>query len=639
MESPPTQQQRAPANMGSGTGTARRPACSRCLDDNVTCVYTSARRKPGPAKGFKRATAGAKQQQDILPAEISTPVPSTASQEQQNTTVKEPSRRGSVVNRYEYPLTISSVSIITQLPNVLVPQPFPAHSRLPEAYAAPYSSSSTSQPHDLPNLLSRQIIPEQSRQILESFFIYVHPSVYLFDKQKLMKNHEQGTIDGYLFLTILAITSHVQGLSSLWINPSLKSCLEQLLAIENFKVDHVGDSISLSQFQQAFLLAFYGFHQYPGRKSWLRVSELTREAYEWGLHQIDNPDQCQLYANNPMNVDEKEEWRRLWWSIYCLDSYCNITARTPYVIELDCVRTALISSDPMQQNQEAVFLPMDTGKLWETCQVVSERPGDYYVNVHILTTTVLREAGKLLRLWAQNPVTKIGERCEILDEHFSAVRLALPPQFFNVSRNVVHNETPAEHHARLICILHMHITRLLVMIPRTFSVGEERWRQGWTASLECLEDVVLIVRHWKAELCPSVDPAICFIISAVLMLIHLHSIDIANAESPTFLVRLCGQKELLRLFIEQFALIWHLPRFLTVSFDKFEEMFPGPLTAFEIAGVIAKMGGPLNQVWMRLLSLTSDHLKPPEAASFDLDLSMLSDIDFGNWDFWPDILT
>lgn len=68
-------------------------------------------------------------------------------------------------------------------------------------------------------------------------------------------------------------------------------------------------------------------------------------------------------------------------------------------------------------------------------------------------------------------------------------------------------------------------------------------------------------------------------------------------------------------------------------------MFPDPLTAPEIAGVISKMGGQLNQVWMRFLSLTSDHLKPLEVTNFDLDLSMLSDTDFGDLDFWSDVLT
>ena len=301
-----------------------------------------------------------------------------------------------------------------------------------------------------------------------------------------MRNHREGTIDGHLLVTILAITSHVQGLSALWVNPSLKSCIDQLLSMENFKLDHTGDSISLSRFQQAFLLAFYEFHQYPGRKSWLRGSELTREAYEWGLDQIDNPDQCQLYASNAMDHEEKEEWRSLWWSIYCLDSYCNITTRTPFVIELDGVRTALIPGDPMQ-DWDPVFLPPDTDKLWATCRAVSACPGDNYFNIHILTVALIRKAGKLQRLWAHNPTAEIDEGFTILDEHLSAVRLALPPRFCEVSRDIVQDESPAGHHARLICNLHMHVTRLLLLLPRCSTAGSERWRSGWAASLESCE--------------------------------------------------------------------------------------------------------------------------------------------------------
>jgi hypothetical protein len=304
-----------------------------------------------------------------------------------------------------------------------------------------------------------------------------------------MQKHEQGGIDVGLLVTILAITSHIQGLSSLWSSPSLSTCLNQLLTTEDSEMNGIGDSVSLSRFQQAFLLAFYEFHQYPGRKSWTRVGKLTRDSYEWGLHQLDHPSQCQLYNNDLMHVDVREEWRRLWWCIYCLDSYCNITALTPFIIDLEGVRTALIPADATRMHQKAVFLPLDTDKLWETCKEVSLNPGEYYRNVHIVTTTLLRKAGKLLRLSAQNPGLRTKESFTILDEHLSAVRLALPSRFFSVSRDIVKNESQAEHHARLICNLHMHTTRLLILMTRRFEGDEERWRQDWAASLECCEGV------------------------------------------------------------------------------------------------------------------------------------------------------
>jgi hypothetical protein len=322
---------------------------------------------------------------------------------------------------------------------------------------------------------------------LESFFTYVHPSLPIFDYRTFMQNYKQGLVDENLLLTILAISSHIQGFSSFWTYPSLTICFDQLLAAKSFEVDNIGDSIPLSRFQQACLLAYYEFHQHPGRKAWLRVGELTREAFEWGLHQIDHPDQCQLYAGNTMDAEKREEWRRLWWCIYCLDSYCNITASTPFIIELDSVRTALISTGNLGQQQESIFLPSDTEKLWETSKAVSSCPGDYHVNVHIVTTTLLRRAGKLFRLWQQNPTPQTDASFTALNEHLSAVRLALPLRYCDVTRDMMKNESQGEHHARLICVLQLHASQLLISMPRSFAGGEECWRYAWAGTLECCE--------------------------------------------------------------------------------------------------------------------------------------------------------
>jgi hypothetical protein len=42
-------------------GNLQRPACSRCIEEDRPCVYSSTKRRPGPAKGSrgKRSTAAA----------------------------------------------------------------------------------------------------------------------------------------------------------------------------------------------------------------------------------------------------------------------------------------------------------------------------------------------------------------------------------------------------------------------------------------------------------------------------------------------------------------------------------------------------------------------------------------------------
>jgi hypothetical protein len=346
----------------------------------------------------------------------------------------------------------------------------------------------------------------------------------------------------------------------------LDNYLRSLLASTKIADEEISNSLmSLGKFQQACLLAFYEFHQYPGQKAWLRIGQLTRKAYQCGLHQLDNREQCPLFDTNPMSDDETEEWRSLWWCIYCLDSYCNITTATPFVVELDSVKTGLVQNSQTADRQlvsdAAIFLPAETELLWKTSKDITSRGGDFNFNIHIVTTTILRAAARLSRLWKQNPSERLRLRFDALKNDISAIRLSLPIRYFNLARDVFLNESSSEHHARLISILHLHASRFLLLFRVNLQENESEWLDCWRRTLEYCEDMVLVVREWDAQQCLSVDPAVCFIISEALMIIHLHSQDVANFE-PELQARLRTHKDLLLLFLEQFATIWNLPRFL-----------------------------------------------------------------------------
>ena len=385
-------------------------------------------------------------------------------------------------------------------------------------------------------------------------------------RRAFLQRYEQGFINRSLLLTILGVSAKIQGLTSVWANPGLDNCLGFLLASTKIADEEISNSlVSLDNFQQACLLAYYEFHQYPGQNAWLKIGQLTRKAYQCGLHQLDNRDQCPLFDTNPMSDDEIEEWRSLWWCIYCLDSYCNITAATPFGVELDSVKTGLVQNSQSAESQfvseATIFLPAETELLWKTSKDIASRGGDFNFNIHIVTTTILRGAAKLSRLWKQNPSERLRSRFEALEYDLSAVRLSLPSHYFNLARNVLLNESSSEHHARLVCILHLHASRFLLSFPVHLREDKSEWLDRWRRTLEYCEDIVLVVREWNAPQCLSVDPAVCLIISEALMIIHLHSQDVANSE-PELQARLRSHKDLLLLFLEQFAAIWHLPCFL-----------------------------------------------------------------------------
>ena len=163
--------------------------------------------------------------------------------------------------------------------------------------------------------------------------------------------------------------------------------------------------------------------------------------------------------------------------------------------------------------------------------------------------------------WRQNPSDRQRSRFSALEDHKSAVRMALPARCLNVTRNILAKKTSSEHHSRLICILQLHAARLLVLFPGPLQEDSSGWENRWQQTVEYCENIVSVVKQWNAQLCPSVDPAICFGIRAAFMILHLHGKDAANSESE-LLNRFITYKDLLLLFLEQFAPIWHLPRFL-----------------------------------------------------------------------------
>jgi hypothetical protein len=123
------------------------------------------------------------------------------------------------------------------------------------------------------------------------------------------------------------------------------------------------------------------------------------------------------------------------------------------------------------------------------------------------------------------------------------------------------DELSSEHHARLICVLHLHIARILVSLPLDPQRSESDLLYRCQQSLEYFQDIAAVVRQWNGQFCSTVDPAVCFIVQAALMFLHLHSIYGSNSQ-PELQARLAMYMDMLLLFLQQFACTWYLPRFL-----------------------------------------------------------------------------
>ncbi|SPJ80010.1 uncharacterized protein FTOL_08401 [Fusarium torulosum] len=322
---------------------------------------------------------------------------------------------------------------------------------------------------------------------------------------KFFRQFESGAVARDLLLVIFALTVKILGQREFCGGPGLKERLRHLRERNSLESKTSASRWSLDDFRQACLLAYYEFHEHPGESAWLRVGNLTRKAYYCGLHQLDNHDLCD---DNDDDDDDKDEWRYVWWCIFCLDSYSNVTSASPFVVHVESIRTSLITNSGRERARKAqIFLPGQPEMFWQTVEAIRSHGHNVNFNLHIITTAILREAATLYRLWWQNPSDRLQDRLTALEHHLTEIRLALPPRYLNIARDALHEESHHAYHARLICALHLHISRLVICLPLLLQRSKEERQDIWYKTLEYCQDIVAVVKQWDNQHSPSVDPA------------------------------------------------------------------------------------------------------------------------------------
>lgn len=436
-----------------------------------------------------------------------------------------------------------------------------------------------------------------------------------------------------LIQTLVVITAKLSGFTLFSMNETdLDSLIDRMLSSTSLQEDIAGDNPTLDQFRKSCLLVFYEYHQCPGHQAWMRIGKLVRWAYWTGLDQIDK-----VYQLSPrwrtLCEDELEEWRLVWWCVYCLDSYANVSTGMPYEIDEQLIKTAL-PRGPSTGVIRRVLLPYrQDGLVGLVRDVISEsHPQTAAVEIQIVSVTILRHVGRALRLHALGTQgDRIGAAADT-ERSLSALRLALPGNFFNPRRNAFSNESASAHHFRLVTICHMLMAQLLLVLGHCRHLEDgEVWLQSWQQVLEICQDVAAIAKQWNSSFCLSVDPAICIIafVSGVFLNLHL---KFATSSGPAPSDGLHAEIEhcqaVLLLFLEQFAKTWTLPRLLIckyiypgstvplpnrpsacanpmwrrkVSFKGFKESLTRPIGSVQVRAILLHFESPLHPRWLQFL--------------------------------------
>ncbi|KAI1754706.1 hypothetical protein F4782DRAFT_528068 [Xylaria castorea] len=563
----------------------QRPGCSRCLEANSPCTYSAERKKPGPPRGSRRQKHG-------------TTSASSVSTETQVTP-------GDQADAF---LTPDPYSLAHE-PSIVFPDIL-EDLCLPRGEVQEFGGFGLQDPtYGLPDLGARSnreniglypgysLSHEQEKELLVHFFDEVHPAIPLFRIQHFLRKYEYGLANRDLLVAIVTVAAKVLSPINFWKPEDVEVCMKFLLETMSPETTSSDTRNSLDSFRLECLLAYYEFHQSPGSSSWMRISRLARRAYAVGVNQIDNPELCSAFDRATVSEDDIEDWRYLFWCIYCLDSYSNITVGTPFVVELESINTALARKPHDQVHSlltsvPKIFLPDDVEDIWETAKAVVSSGIMVNYNLHMVTTTALRQAGYIMRLRTEGK--RLHTRIATLKGAIAALRLSLPSRYLNPARNTLSSESCVEHHIRLTNILHLQMATLIIAIPRGFDKDEAEFMQSWMESLEPCQNIVSVVEQWDNQHSPHIDPAICFIIFSALCFVELHRLSPADPAAP-FVANINRCQNLLILFLEQFSSMWTVPRFLIDQFRKIQSRYKDTrLTYAEVDRVLSRFKTPLH---------------------------------------------
>lgn len=403
---------------------------------------------------------------------------------------------------------------------------------------------------------------------MQAFLTQVHPSIPLFDQRTCLQILDGQGFSPVLRSTVAAIAAAT--LSQCDVTTKAAACTYLEEALHHLLLDRPTspNQVRLDDFQLTCLLTYYDFHQRPGYTSWMRIGSLVRQAYGMGLHEID-ADAESSFQRNSSTVAQLEAWRRLWWFLYCLDSYSNITSAMPCMIEQDTIRTCLPllhldgSSCP---RYTPVTIAYENVRLWETVKSLPTCDQGHHFDVHIIMTSLVREAATVYRYQRVAPKRPLSHRINQCEDALVATRLALPAHYQSVIRSPWSGESVMEYHARLINLIMQYTADLVTISAVLVSQDACDDPSIWDRMLNVCGEIVTAVKHLDCTQLTAIDPAICFVFSTVLAILHLYSVcRLAPTNSgidETLRSTIERQKRILLLFLENFSAHWFLPRFL-----------------------------------------------------------------------------
>jgi Fungal specific transcription factor domain len=451
------------------------------------------------------------------------------------------------------------------------------------------------------------------------FFQSIQPHYPLFRKSTFLGKHHAGQVQESLLSAMLAVSIanstniDIAGLgfsnvSETYAFHAWQACSEIVI---------YGSPATMDDLKTLFLLGLYEFRNSPNRKAWNVTGHLVRQAYHYGLHQVESPGGCGFLGRKTNESLEQEELRYFWWSLYILDTCCNLTIATPSSIDLDMVNTYLpsgnverwtsgysppIETQPMSLSADIQGLSELVTRVshsrFKNVGPLSSYDGNYDTNflIRIITTSILRELSNVRQIAAHSSALRAQQRWQTQSNLFAALQLALPAGYLDPRRDLPSGESGYNHTLRLVSVIEINLARFWQQLPKPYDqVGSRAWLIDWCAALETAERIVDVIKQWDTGFIYLADPAISYIIFVSMVLIQTDK----RLDRQAIGLAVTGERsqdswQLLKMFLQRLSSHWLLSKALLAAAENFRSAASSPLSLADAAEILKNFQKPLT---------------------------------------------
>ncbi|KAI1502337.1 fungal-specific transcription factor domain-containing protein [Biscogniauxia marginata] len=573
----------------------QRPSCSRCVEHKWECAYSSLKRRPGPPKGYSlkaRRLSTLQAQENPTPSynPENTPCPSLPESDKSCTQVQNISLAGQVSTESNASTSPESSWKRFKLidPDIGSTAEYGLHMR-------------------------PQLSPQTELDLIEAFFRCVQPQFPLFQKHKFLCSYAAGQLQESLLSAVFAVSlSHSQNLEIAAMDLNRLSDEFAISAGQSLSViAFSGAPAGVDDLKALFLLALYEQRNPPNRKAWFVTGSLVRLTFYCGLNRMENSECAFLESDLSKKVDI-DGLRFLFWSIYILDTRCNLALGAPSNIDFDMVNTALpqgtiedwTKGKPPQQAHDLIFLRNDLQQISDTVRRITRAWGkpdavsevDINFCIRVILQSRFREACNLEHMSTYCSAETIAKKWKTQFDLLTALRLALPAGYLDPKQNLFSVESRSSHAMRLHNLIELnHALRIMSMLKLEKSDDSDAWLRDWDIVINITDDVIEIIKQWDMRTVHLADPVIGFVVFMSMVVVHIDSkLDHRRGEAASDEEGSQIAWQLLLLFLHQLSTYWSLPKALIAAAENLRNAASCTLSIADASEILKLLRGPLR---------------------------------------------